>query len=138
MAAPFGDLAFLYVGTSDLERDLRYYREVLGAAEVWHYRAFGADVAAVQMGGGPLVLLADHRPAPSVMPIYRVDDLEATARKLRGKGWAPHGDRFEIPNGPCYTFRDPSGNSFAIFEDVRPDAMGPPKADPKRGTSHPP
>lgn len=123
MAAPFGDLAFLYVGSADVGRDLRYFTETLGARKLWDAEAFGTRVAAVALGSGPQVLLAGHRPAPSCIPVYRVEDLAATARALRGRGWKPEGEAFEIPNGPCYLFHDPSGNPWAFFEDVRPEAM---------------
>ncbi len=118
-----GPLRYLYVGTSDIERDLRYYTATLGAKKVWDHTAFGASVAALRLGKGPLLLLADHRPAPSCLLIYEVEDLKAAAKELRSRGWKPEGRAFEIPNGPCYRFDDPSGNPLAIFEDVRPGQL---------------
>lgn len=120
---PFGRLAYLYVGSSDFERDLAYYRDTLGARIAWNAHAFGAHVAAVELGPGPLILLADHRPAPSVIPIFEVKDLERAAKALRSKGWKPKGKPFEVPDGPVYRFDDPSGNPYAILEISRPDAM---------------
>lgn len=128
---PFGELRFLYLGTADFARDLKYYREVLGAERVWEFSRFGAQVAALRLGGGPLLLLADHRPAPSCLPIFAVPDLEATAQELRGRGWQPDGGRLEIPNGPCYVFHDRSGNPFAFFQDVRPGALDRAYVDPQ-------
>jgi len=120
MAAPFNSLEYLYIGTADFERDLAFYRDVLGASLVWNHTGMGARVAALRMGKGPLLLLADHRPAPSCMPLYTVGDLKATAKELRKRGWKPDGRPFEIPNGPCYVFDDPSGNRFGFFENTRP------------------
>ena len=57
------------------------------------------------------------------MPILAVENLEATAEGLKGRGWQFEGDLFDIPNGPCCRFNDPSGNPFALFQDIRPDAM---------------
>jgi predicted enzyme related to lactoylglutathione lyase len=116
-------LRFLYLGTADFERDLACYRNTLGAQLVWRFEDFGARVAAVSVGEGPLLLLADHRPAPSCMPVYQVEDLATTAKELKARGWKASGRRFEIPNGPCYRFVDPTGYPFAIFEDVRPNAL---------------
>ena len=130
MTPPFGALRFLYVGTTDFYHDLAFYLDQLGAERVWQFARFGALVAALRLGDGPLLLLADHRPAPSCLPVYEVADLGATIRELRARGWQPQGARFEIPNGPCQTFADPSGNQFAIFEDVRPGAMEGAYADP--------
>jgi predicted enzyme related to lactoylglutathione lyase len=123
MSEPLGKLAYLYIGTSDFDRDVAYYRDVLGAELVWAFNAFDAKVAALRVCDGPLFLLADHRPAPSCMPILAVENLEATAEALKRRGWKSDGDRFDLPNGPCYKFTDPSGNPLAIIENDRPDAM---------------
>ena len=123
MTAPFGRLLYLYVGSADFERDLAYYRDTLGARVVWNANAFGAKVAAVELAPGPLLLIADHRPAPSAIPIFEVKDLERAATRLRKSGWKPVGERFDVPDGPVYRFDDPSGNPLAILEVTRPDAM---------------
>lgn len=120
---PFGLLKYLYTGSKDFAKDLAYYRDVLGARVVWNFHEFGAHVAAVEVGEGPLILLADHRPAPSMMPVFVVGDLEATVRALRKRGWRELQGPLEIPDGPCYTFQDPSGNEVAIFQNDRPDAL---------------
>ena len=123
MAAPLGKLTFLYVGTSDLDRDLEYYTKVLGAKLLWSYHEFGAKVASVRLSDGPQFILADHRKAPSVLPIFEVKDLKATAKDLRSRGWKAEGRSFEIPPGPCHVFKDPSGNELAFFENARPGLM---------------
>ena len=123
MSTPFGKLRFLYVGSSDVERDLDYYEKVLGSRKVWDHTAFGTRVAAVEACDGPLLLLAGHRPAPSVLPIFQVENLKTSEKELRGRGWKPESGRIEIPNGPCYVFKDPSGNQLAIFQDVRPGML---------------
>jgi len=118
--APLGILRFLYVGSSDVAKDLDYYIRVLGAKKVWDFTSMGTRVAAVQVSSGPLLLLAGHRPSPSVLPVFEVEDLKASAKEFKSRGWQPQGEEFEIPNGPCYLFKDPSGNQMAMFEDVRP------------------
>jgi predicted enzyme related to lactoylglutathione lyase len=130
MTAPLGTLEYLYLGTADFGRDCAYYERVLGARRVWAFHAFGAKVAAFRVCAGPLFLLADHRPAPSCMPILAVADLRAAVADLQARGWHSAGDRFEIPNGPCYRFEDPSGNHLAVFQNDRPEAMARAYADP--------
>jgi catechol 2,3-dioxygenase-like lactoylglutathione lyase family enzyme len=117
------ELAYLYVGSSDVETDLRFYREGLGAELVWRFQAFQADVAAVRLAAGPLVLLADHRPAPSVIAIWSVRDLDAARAELEQAGWAESGVEVEVPDGPCLVLSDPSGNQVGLLHRVRPDAM---------------
>jgi predicted enzyme related to lactoylglutathione lyase len=123
MTPPLGTLEYLYLGTADFERDCAYYANVLGAERVWAFHAFGAKVAAFRLCQGPLFLLADHRPAPSCMPVFAVADLEAAVAALQARGWRSDGDAFEVPNGPCRCFVDPSGNRCALLQNDRPDAM---------------
>jgi predicted enzyme related to lactoylglutathione lyase len=123
MGDPLGRLKYLYTACGDYARDRKHYLEVLGAMLAWEFHAFGAHVGAFRLADGPLVLLADHRKPPNVMPVFAVDDLEATVRDLKGRGWVPEAGPFGIPDGPCYTFRDPSGNEFAVFGNERPDAL---------------
>jgi hypothetical protein len=128
--SPFGTLAYLYVGSSDVGTDLVFYQDALGATVRWRFRAFGADVAAVDLGAGPPVLLASHRPAPSVLPIWVVPDVRALVEALRGTGWDHHGVELEIPDGVVFVFRDPSGNELAALQIVRPGALDAAWADP--------
>jgi predicted enzyme related to lactoylglutathione lyase len=118
-----GPLTYLYVGSSGIEADLAFYRDGLGGEVVWRFQAFEADVAAVRLGAGPLFILADHRPAPSVLPIYAVDDLDAISRALKESGWKGSETRVEVPDGPCLVLADPTGNEVGFLHRVRPDAM---------------
>ena len=77
---------------------------------VWKIHAFNAWVAAVRLSPmGPLVLLADHLQGDTPILIYRFEQLETSVAALRVRGWIPESGSFEIPNGPCYTFCDPTG-----------------------------
>jgi len=96
----------------------------LGAKVVWNQHAFGAKVAALLLCQGTQYLLADHRPAPSILPLFEVKDLKAKAKELRSRGWKSEGRSFEVPPGPCVVFKDPSGNELGILENVRPNVMG--------------
>ena len=122
-AAPFLALRFLYIGSADVGRDLAAYKAA-GAEELWDKTAFGTRVAAVRMGPGPPVLLAGHRPSPSILPVYQVADLTASVKALRSAGWTIEGETFEVPNGPCRLVKDPSGNELTLLEETRPDPFG--------------
>jgi catechol 2,3-dioxygenase-like lactoylglutathione lyase family enzyme len=120
----FASLDFLYVPAPDLEVSLRYYTEVLGAKLIWKIHKFGAWVACVRLTeGAPLVLLADHLEVTSPLLIYRVEDLDRTVAELEAKGWKAESGPFGIPQGPCYTFRDPAGVRLALYENQRPEAF---------------
>ena len=87
-----GELRFLYVGTDDTDGAVTRWVEDLGATLRWRFRAFGADVAGLEVGAsGPLVLLADHRPAGTVLPIWSVADLDDAVSVMRARGWTVEG-----------------------------------------------
>lgn len=121
---PFGPLRYLYIGSSDIQKDLDYYTQVIGAKKIWDLSSFGTRVAAIRLGKGPILLLADHRPAKTCILIFEVKNLASTSKRLQGKGWKPEGEKFEIPEGPCYRFNDPSGNPLALLQIVRPNVLG--------------
>jgi len=118
----FLSLDYLYVPTRDIEASVRYYTDQLRGELVWKIHAFNAWVAAVRLSPtGPLVLLADHLHGDTPILIYRVEQLETSVAALRVRGWIPESGPLEIPNGPCYTFRDPTGVRLAIYENQRPE-----------------
>lgn len=118
-----GELRFLYVGTADIDRDLRFYVDVLAAKLRWRFRAFDSDVAAVEFGDGPLIVLADHRPAGSVLPIYAIDDLAAAVASLASKSALIDEGPLGTPEGDAIVLGAPSGNQFALLQVDRPRAM---------------
>jgi catechol 2,3-dioxygenase-like lactoylglutathione lyase family enzyme len=122
-----------HVGSADVDADLRFYSDALGGELVWRFQALDADVAGVRLGDGPLVLLADHRPAPSVLPIFAVTDLDLAADQLRASEWAETATQVEVPDGPALVLHDPSGNEIALLHRVRPDAMPSSYRDPDNG-----
>jgi predicted enzyme related to lactoylglutathione lyase len=118
----FLSLDYLYVPAKDIEASVRYYTEQLGGELIWKIHAFNAWVAAIRLSPtGPMVLLADHLHDGTPILIYRVKRLESSVAALRARGWTAESGPFEIPNGPCYTFRDPTGVRLAIYENRRPE-----------------
>jgi predicted enzyme related to lactoylglutathione lyase len=123
MAVAIRRLTYLYVGSADVPADLAFYRDRLGAEVVWDREAMGTHVAAVRIGDGPLVLLADHREAGAVLPIWTVDDLDAALAELNRRGWTGPTNRVEVPDGPCLLLSDPSGNEIGLLHQVRPEIL---------------
>lgn len=123
MSSPLGTLRYLYVGSSDPAADIAYWRDVVGAAVEWDYTEFGTRVAGVRVAAGPLWIVAGHRAGKGVLPVFVVPGLDAAAADLRKRGWTPHEGPVEIPDGPCYLFRDASGNEVALVGDARPGAQ---------------
>ena len=115
------DLRFLYVGVDDTEAALAHWVGGLGARLRWRFQHFGADVAGLELGEGPLVLLADHRPTGSVLPIYAVTDLAATTETLTAAGWTVTGP-MGTPEGDASVATD-GAVEIALLQVVRPGAM---------------
>jgi len=53
---------------------------------------------------------------------HQVYNLDKIFSELTSRGWIEE-KRLEIPNGPCYTFRDPSDNHIGVYENKRPNVM---------------
>ena len=117
------ELRYLYVGSDDVESDLAGWLLVPGARLCWRFRHFGADVAAVDDGGRPYVLLADHRPPGSVLPIYRVDDLADAVACLERSTWVARPGPLGTPEGPARLLSVPGGGTVALLRVDRPEAM---------------
>jgi hypothetical protein len=118
---PFEQLDFLYIPSRDAARDLRYFEEVLEGNVVFAVDGMGAKVAAVELTPTPpLVLLADHLEGDAPILVYRVADLPAELMALEGRGWTREAT-FEIPHGPCCSFRAPGGQRLALYQLTRPE-----------------
>jgi hypothetical protein len=118
---PFGQLDFLYTPSEDVARDAAYFVEVLGGRLVFAIEGMGTRVAAVELTPGPpIVLLTDHLEGERPILVYRVPDLPAALGALRSEGWTPQGT-FEIPQGPCCSFKAPGGHRVALYQLVRPE-----------------
>ncbi len=122
-ASPFQQLDFVYTPSRDVAADLAYFTEVLGGRVVFAVEAMGTRVAAVQLTTGPpLVLLADHVEGDRPILVYRVADLGATLDELQAQGWQRQ-HTFEIPHGPCCSFRTPGGHRIALYQLTRPEVV---------------
>jgi len=89
---------------------------------VFAIEATGTRVAAVELAtNGPLILLADHVEGERPILVFKVEDLDAAMDELEARGWKRE-HPFEIPHGPCCSFRTPGGHRIALYELTRPEA----------------
>jgi hypothetical protein len=118
---PFDQLDFLYTSSRDVAADLAYFTEVLGGRTVFAIDEMGTRVAAIELTEGPpLLLLADHVEGERPVLVYRVADLAAALGAMERRGWERE-RAFEIPHGPCCSFRTPGGHRIALYQLTRPD-----------------
>ena len=116
-------LRYLYVGTSDTEREVAIWSAMPGVTLRWRFQNFGADVAALDLGTAPVVLLADHRPPGSVLPIYAVADLDESVAAMESDGWTVDERSFGTPEGPASLLATSGGARLALLQVDRPDVM---------------
>ena len=116
-----GSLDVLYVPSRDIEGDLTFYRDVLGASVVFAIEAMDTRVAEVALGSdGPRLVLADHLGGDAPVLLHRVAHLDETLTELGARGLRLEG-RMELPLGPCATFRSPGGQRLGLYELTRPE-----------------
>jgi glyoxalase/bleomycin resistance protein/dioxygenase superfamily protein len=121
MATPFEQLDFLYMPSSDVAADLRYFTDVLGGRVVFAIEAMETRVAMIELSPSPpRILLTNHLEGERPVLVYRVADLSATLDELEGRGWQRAGT-LEIPQGPCCSFRGPGGHRIAVYQRTRPE-----------------
>jgi predicted enzyme related to lactoylglutathione lyase len=113
---------FLYMPSTDVARDLRFYRDVLGAEIIFAIEAFRTRVAQVRLSdGGPRLLLAGHLEGEAPVVLHRVDDLDATVEQLQERGATIEAE-FGFPHGPAVELTTPGGQRLAFYELTRPGA----------------
>jgi predicted enzyme related to lactoylglutathione lyase len=113
---------FLYMPSTDVARDLGFYRDVLGAEIIFAIEAFGTRVAQVRLSdGGPRLLLAGHLEGEAPVVLHRVDDLDATVEELKGRGATIEAE-FGFPHGPAVELTTPGGQRLGFYELTRPGA----------------
>lgn len=118
---PFQQLDFLYIPSRDVAADMVHLRDVLGGRVLFAIEAMGARVAAIELTEQPpLLLLTDHLDGDRPILVYRVPDLRSALAQLESRGWQRE-RTFEIPHGPCCSFRVSGGHRFAVYQLTRPE-----------------
>jgi hypothetical protein len=118
---PFDSLDFLYIPSRDVAADAAYFARTLGGRVVFAIEEWNTRVAMVEMTPEPPHLLfTDHVEGEIPILIYRVADLSTTLDRLKAAGWDQE-SVFEIPQGPCCSFRSPGGHRLAVYELTRPE-----------------
>ncbi len=110
------DVVYLYV--NDLERSLRFYRDLLGIPLATRYgdphwvdHRFASGVRFALHRAHPG---AEPQPPGSILVSFSVPALEATAERLRANGVKVDGPRNEVWGSIC-TVLDPDGYRVQLY-----------------------
>ena len=121
VASTFEQLDFVYMPSKNVAADLTYFTEVLGGRLIFAVEGMGTRVAMIELSPEPpQLLLADHLNGERPVLVYRVADLGRALDDLESRGWQRQRS-FEIPHGPCCSFRAPGGQRIAVYQRARPE-----------------
>ena len=114
---------FLIIGSTDIDRSVKFYDEVLelergkqwGKLPAHEFETGNLTIAVVQMDALGQEFKRNANPLE-----FRVDDFEAAKSELESRGVQFQGDT--IDSGVCYQafFRDPDGNVLGIHHRYAP------------------
>ena len=114
-------LDFVYLPSTDVAADVAYFTEVLGGRLVFAVEGMGTRVAMIDLTPAPpRLLLAGHLDGDQPVLVYRVADFARALDELEARGWQRE-PTFEIPQGPCCSFRTAGGHRVAVYELLRPE-----------------
>jgi len=117
---PLDRLDYVYMPSTDVAADVRYFTTTLGGRLVFAIESMGTRVAMVEMTEAPpRILFAGHLSGDQPILVYRVDDLGGAMDELESSGWARQ-PSFEIPQGPCCSITAPGGQRIALYQLTRP------------------
>jgi len=117
-SSPTRGLDHVYYWVTDMDRSVRFYRDVLGLALV---RRDGDEWAEFDAGGARLALHAARHSGQGGGPggataVFRVDDLDAAKAALGVQG-VEFGHEAEVKGFARFaSFTDPDGNTLQIIE----------------------
>jgi predicted enzyme related to lactoylglutathione lyase len=95
-----------------LNRTKEFFSSVFG----WNYALYGDDYADTADSGVSSGINAEN-PAPAVLPVIYVKDLQGTYDKVKASGAVIVREIFSFPGGKRFHFKDPSGNELAAWSE---------------------
>lgn len=107
------DCVFYYV--SDLERSIRFYRDVLGLELKSRDAVARFDINGVLFELVPAPQMTKSPQSGNARLCLRVEDVETTLLRLRSKGVATTSAQAKT-NGVLGSFLDPDGNEVCLWQ----------------------
>ncbi len=116
---------WIEIRTTDPDRAARFYASLWNWQTLRREEVAGLHVHIVDTGGQPraenlrrggIAQAAEGEPG-GVLVYVRVDDIEATLKRVEELGGRVALGKEELPGGYAVRFYDPSGNLLAIYQD---------------------
>ncbi len=111
------------ISTRNHEESIKFYQNLFG----WktnHMPEMDYTTWDASMGpGGGFSPVGEMTRAGDVLVYFDSDDIEADLKKIQSLGGTVVSPKREIPNvGWFAVFRDPTGNTLALYTDMHPEA----------------
>jgi hypothetical protein len=117
---PFSQLDYLYIPSTDVAADAKYFTQVLGGTLLFAIDDGGTRAAMVALTDAPpRLIFTSHLEGERAIMIYRVPKLRDALKTLAAHGWEKE-STFDIPQGPCCSFVSPAGHRVALYQRTRP------------------
>ena len=118
---PWPRLCYLEIPATDPRKSAEFYRTVFG----WNIRRGDSDQPSFDDPSGvsgAFVTYLKPSQEPGILPSIWIYDIDSFVEKIAANGGViVERPRPDTPGGNCYiaTFRDPAGNTFRVYEELR-------------------
>ena len=115
-------IVHIELSTEDRQRSAKFYENVFGWSAIHHddmnYTTFSTGQE--NMGGG-YNPVTENNPAGTVTVYVGSNDIDADLAKIEANGGQALMPKTEIPNTGWFAFfKDPSGNTMALYTGIEP------------------
>lgn len=119
LPAGFQNLGWVVFRCVELERELAFYRDVVGLESNSHGTRNAmlmlGDVCVLELAmGGSIQPVPSDRAEVATLPMLRVDDIDAMTARLKAQGVHFVNEPFDLPGGRVGYFVDPEGHTVGI------------------------
>lgn len=108
-------LDYVELPVAQVAGEVAFYESAFG----WKFTGYGPEYAAHEEGATQLGLNGTEEPTKSILPLIRVDDIEAFHAAVLAAGGTITREILPFPGGKRFHFADPAGLELGCYE---PDA----------------
>jgi lactoylglutathione lyase len=115
MTKLIGKLNSIVLAVSDMDKSVKFYRDVLGMNVSEEYEGYVELKAGTFYVG--LYVGKPDKPAGGALPVFEVDDIKKIAKELKKKKVKFVDEPYEEDYGFLAIFQDPDGYLWELFQE---------------------
>ena len=106
-------LDYVEMPVSSAKAQVAFYTSAFG----WNFTSYGDDYAAHEEGPCQLAFNGtDHQRTATILPVIRVDDIDAACAAVQAAGGTITLPIFDFPGGKRFHFTDPEGMELGCYQ----------------------